>query len=318
MNKKVSIALRVVAILAAAAGIALFFMIKGEMENAFLKTKPIDSVLSNEDVSKLAVRSDKPKNQQSKTLRDRVAKTSAVEAVVDDLLGVKDRNEKTISMQNATIVAKTEEIDGLKNDLDAKTEEANQLLRDKENLTSEKSALEGKVSDLEGQLKAEKERVAQLTEEKSTMYTKEEYDQQLAKIEELEKTKASAGQRYARFRTWVLQRGESVPSEFPVDLYAEAKGGVVVNFEPAYVLTKVVFLDHVRGQIVVGVGNENEAIHVGEMVVLFVDGERVAEARVTDSITSKSVLGLVPGAQIAKLVEGTYVKIVPVATKKQK
>jgi len=318
MNKKVSLVLRIVAILVAAAAVTLYFLVKGQLENAMVKTKPIDTVLSNEAVAKLPLRSEKPRNQTSKTLEERVAKSAAVQEVVEDLLDTKVRNEKTIAANKATIAAKSEEIDNLKNELDAKTEEANQLLRDKEALSSEVSGLNSKVSELENQLRSEKERVAQLTEEKSNMYTKEEYDQKLAEIEELQKTKAAAGRRYARFRTWVVQRGESVPSEFPVDLYSEAKGGVVIEFEPDYVLTKVVALDHVRGQIVVGVGAENEAIRNGDMVVLSVDDERVAEAKITDARTSKAVLGLVPGAQLNKLTEGTFVKIIPVISKKAK
>jgi len=313
MNKKVSLVLRIVAILVAAAAVTLYFLVKGQLENAMVKTKPIDTVLSNEAVAKLPLRSEKPRNQTSKTLEERVAKSAAVQEVVEDLLDTKVRNEKTIAANKATIAAKSEEIDNLKNELDAKTEEANQLLRDKEALSSEVSGLNSKVSELENQLRSEKERVAQLTEEKSNMYTKEEYDQKLAEIEELQKTKAAAGRRYARFRTWVVQRGESVPSEFPVDLYSEAKGGVVIEFEPDYVLTKVVALDHVRGQIVVGVGAENEAIRNGDMVVL-----SVAEAKSTDARTSKAVLGLVPGAQLNKLTEGTFVKIIPVISKKAK
>lgn len=318
MNKKVSLVLRIVAILLAAAAVTLFFMVKGQLEEAMVKTKPIDTVLSNEDVAKLPLRSEKPRNQTSKTLKERVAKTIDVQAVVEDLLDTKAKNEKTIAANKATIAAKSEEIDNLKNELDAKTEEANQLLRDKESLTGEVSGLNSKVSELENQLRSEKERVAQLTEEKSNMYTKAEYDQKLAEIEELQKTKAAAGRRYARFRTWVVQRGESVPTEFPVDLYAEAKGGKVIEFVPEYVLTKVDTLDHVRGQIVVNVGTEDPAICNGEMVVLSVDGERVAEARITDARTSKSVIGLFPGAKIDKLAEGTFVKIIPVISKKAK
>lgn len=302
MNKKVSIVLRIVAILAAGAGIALFFMIKGEMENAFLKTKPIDDV----------------RNVKTLTLRDRVEGSAAVKAEVLDLRDTKARNENTIASQKATIAAKNEEIDGLKSDLDAKIEEANQLVRDKDALSGEVSTLNGKVSDLEAQLRAEKERVAQLTEEKSNMYSKEEYDQKLTEIEELQKQKNAAGQRYSRFRTWVLQRGEAVPAEFPVDLYAEAKGGVVIEFEPEYVLTKVVALDFARGQAVIGVGDENPAIKPGAHVVLEVDGERVAEARVSDTRTSKAMLALVPGAQLQKLAEGTYVKVIPSIVAKKK
>lgn len=301
MNKKVSLVLRIVAILAAAAGIALFFMIKGEMENAFLKTKPIDEV----------------RNVKTLTLKDRVEGAAKVRDEVFSLRETKEKNEKEIAAQKNTIAARDAEIEGLKADLDAKVEEANQLTREKDALTSEVSDLNGKVSDLESQLRSEKERVAQLTEEKSNMYSKEEYDQKLAEIEELQKTKVAAGQRYARFRTWVVQRGESVPSEFPVDLYAEAKGGVVVEFEPEYVLTKVVALDHVRGQLVVGVGAEERAIVPGEQVVLEVDGARVAEARITDVRTSKAMLALVPGAKISSLAEGTYVKVIPVITKKK-
>lgn len=301
MNKKVSLVLRIVAVLAAGAAIALFFQVKGEMENALNKTKPIDTVLG----------------VKTATLRDRVEKTNKVADEVFDLRDTKERNEKTIATQKNTIAAKNDEIEGLKADLDTKTEEANQLTRDKEQLSSEVSDLNSKVSDLEGQLRSEKERVAQLTEEKSTMYSKEEYDQKLAEIEELQKTKISAGHRYSRFRTWVVQRGESVPSEFPVDLYSEAKGGVVIEFEPDYVLSKVVLLDHVRGQIVVGVGDENSLIRAGEQVVLEVDGERVGEARIMETRTGKSTLALVPGVQIARLAEGTYVKVVPVLSAKK-
>lgn len=301
MNKKVSLVLRIVAILVAAAGIALFFMIKGEMENAFLKTKPLDEV----------------RGKSTLTLRDRVEETKLVRDEVFELRDTKEKNEKTIQSQKNTIAAKNDEIDRLKADLDTKTEEANQLTRDKEALTNEVSDLNSKISGLESDLRSEKQRVAQLTEEKSNMYTKEEYDQRLAEIEELQKQKNSAGTRWARFRTWVLQRGEAVPSEFPVDLYAEAKGGVVIEFEPQYVLTKVVALDHSRGQLVIGVGDENEAITVGDMVVIQVNGTKVAEARVTDARISRAVLGLVPGADISKLAEGTYVKIVPVVTKKK-
>ncbi|HIV04586.1 MAG TPA: hypothetical protein IAC75_05510 [Candidatus Spyradosoma merdigallinarum] len=302
MNKKVSLVLRIVAVLAAAGAIALFFMIRGEMENAFVKTKPLDQV----------------RNVNTTTLRDRVERTNAVAEEVFDLRDTKERNEKTIASQKNTIAQKNDEIDGLKADLDTKTEEANQLTRDKEALSAEVSDLNGKVSDLESQLRSEKERVAQLTEEKSNMYSKEEYDQKLAEIEELQKTKVSAGQRYARFRNWVIQRGEAVPSEFPVDLYAKAEGGVVVEFEPEYVLSRVVLLDHARGQLVVGVGSENPLIVPGSQVVLEVDGERVAEARITESRTSKSTLALVPGAQIGKLADGTYVKVIPALIKKAK
>jgi|GEM_PF-1174818 len=300
MNKKVSLVLRIVAILAAGAAIGLYFMVKGQMENAFLKTQPLDTVLG----------------VKTQTLDKRVEKTKVVADEVFELRETKERNENQIASLKATINQKNDEIDGLKSDLDAKTEEANQLTRDKEALTSEVSDLNGKVSDLEGQLRSEKERVAQLTEEKSNMYSKEEYDQKLAEIEELQKTKVAAGQRYARFRTWVLQRGESVPTEFPVDLYAEAKGGVVVEFEAPYVLTTVVALDHVRGQIVIGVGDENPAILNGIPVVLEVNGERVGEARVTDPRPSRTTLGLLPGAQIQKLAEGTYVKMIPTVVKK--
>ncbi|MBR6798390.1 MAG: hypothetical protein IKM45_06895 [Opitutales bacterium] len=300
MNKKVSLVLRIVAILAAGAAIGLYFMVKGQMENAFLKTQPLDTVLG----------------VKTQTLDKRVEKTKVVADEVFELRETKERNENQIASLKATINQKNDEIDGLKSDLDAKTEEANQLTRDKETLTSEVSDLNSKVSDLEGQLRSEKERVAQLTEEKSNMYSKEEYDQKLAEIEELQKTKVAAGQRYARFRTWVLQRGESVPTEFPVDLYAEAKGGVVVEFEAPYVLTTVVALDHVRGQIVIGVGDENPAILNGIPVVLEVNGERVGEARVTDPRPSRTTLGLLPGAQIQKLAEGTYVKVIPTVVKK--
>lgn len=301
MNKKVSLVLRIVAILVAAAGIALFFMIKGEMENAFLKTKPLDQV----------------RGVNTATLRERVEKTDTVRDEVFDLRDTKEKNEKTIQSQKNTIAAKNEEIDGLKADLDTKTEEANQLARDKEALTSEVSDLNSKISGLESDLKAEKENVARLTEEKSNMYTREEYDQRLAEIEELQKQKNSAGQRWARFRTWVIQRGESVPSEFPVDLYAEAKGGVNIVFDPEYVLTKIVAVDNSRGQIVIGVGDENETITLGDNVVLYVNGEKVGEARVSDARVSRSVLALVPGVQLNKLTEGAYVKIVPVIKKKK-
>lgn len=301
MNKKVSIVLRIVAILAAAAGIALFFMIKGEMENAFVKTKPIDDV----------------RGVKTLTLKDRVEGAAAVKTEVLDLRDTKEKNEKTIASQKATIAAKNEEIDGLKSDLDAKIEEANQLVRDKEALSGEVSTLNGKVSDLENQLREEKERVAQLTEEKSNMYSKEEYDQKLTEIEELQKQKNAAGQRYSRFRTWVVQRGEAVPTEFPVGLYEEAKGTVNIEFEPEYVLTKVVALDYSRGQVVIGVGDENSTIKPGAHVVLEVDGERVAEARISDARTSKAMLALVPGAKISSLAEGTYVKVIPSIAKKQ-
>lgn len=300
MNKKVSLVLRIVAILAAGAAIGLYFMVKGQMENAFLKTQPLDTVLG----------------VKTQTLDKRVEKTKVVADEVFELRETKERNENQIASLKATINQKNDEIDGLKSDLDAKTEEANQLTRDKESLTSEVSDLNGKVSDLESQLRSEKERVAQLTEEKSNMYSKEEYDQKLAEIEELQKTKVAAGQRYARFRTWVLQRGESVPTEFPVDLYAEAKGGVVVEFDAPYVLTKVVALDHVRGQLVIGVGEENPAITAGTLVVLEVNGERVGEARITDPRPSRATLGLMPGSQIQKLAEGTYVKVIPSVVKK--
>lgn len=301
MNKKVSLVLRIVAILVAAAGIALFFMIKGEMENAFLKTKPLDQV----------------RGVNTATLRERVEKTDTVRDEVFDLRDTKEKNEKTIQSQKNTIAAKNEEIDGLKADLDTKTEEANQLARDKEALTSEVSDLNSKISGLESDLKAEKENVARLTEEKSNMYTREEYDQRLAEIEELQKQKNSAGQRWARFRTWVIQRGESVPSEFPVDLYAEAKGGVNIVFDPEYVLTKIVAVDNSRGQIVIGVGDENDTISLGDNVVLYVNGEKVGEARVSDARVSRSVLALVPGVQLNKLTEGAYVKIVPTIKKKK-
>lgn len=301
MNKKVSLVLRIVAVLAAGAAIALFFQIKGEMENAYIKTKPLDTVLG----------------VKTATLRERVDKTNKVADEVFELRETKERNEKTIATQKNTIAAKNDEIEGLKSELDTKTEEANQLTRDKEQLNSEVSDLNSKVSVLEGQLRSEKERVAQLTEEKSAMYSKEEYDQKLAEIEELQKTKISAGHRYSRFRTWVVQRGESVPTEFPVDLYAEAKGGVVIEFEPEYVLSKVVLLDHARGQLIVGVGDENSLIRAGEQVVLEVDGVRVGEARISDTRTGKATLALVPGVQLNQLAEGTYVKVIPILSAKK-
>ena len=151
MNKKVSLVLRIVAILAAGAAIGLYFMVKGQMENAFLKTQPLDTVLG----------------VKTQTLDKRVEKTKVVADEVFELRETKERNENQIASLKATINQKNDEIDGLKSDLDAKTEEANQLTRDKEALTSEVSDLNGKVSDLEGQLRSEKERVAQLTEEKS-------------------------------------------------------------------------------------------------------------------------------------------------------
>lgn len=302
MNKKVSLVLRIVAILAAAAGIALFFMIKGEMENAFVKTKPIDEV----------------RNVKTLTLKDRVEGSAKVRDEVFELRATKEKNEKQIASQKNTIAARDAEIEGLKADLDAKTEEANQLTRDKEQLQGQVSDLNGKVGDLESQLRSEKENVARLTEEKSNMYSKEEYDARLAEIEELQKTKISAGQRYARFRHWVQSRNEAIPPEFPVDLYKEAEGQTYVEFEKPYVLTKVVALDHARGQIVIGVGAETPEIVPDAHVTLEVDGKQVAEARITDVRTSKATLGLFPGAKIPMLAEGTYVKVIPSVVKEEK
>lgn len=313
MNNKVSIILRALAIVLSAGAIALFFLIKGEMDNAVAKAKPLAQV---------AKTSGEPFDYQK--LSKPIDLKAAMEIVAPACNEIEKRREQklkddaTISAQKNTIASRDATIDGLKSEIDAKDAENAKLTRSCSDLEDKVSDLENKLTVADANLRTEKENTARLNERIANMKTLDEYNALLDKIAELEKKMENGQNRYTKFRHLARAKGMTFDDEeYPSALYvANVLSGPVVKFASPYVQTTVSSIDTRRGLVVLTVGTSESYIMQGGYYDVVYNGVKVGQIQISEASPANAIARILPKSDMSAVANGSAVSLIPFINKK--
>lgn len=312
MNSKISLILRILAIVLAGGAVGLWFLIKGEIDNANLKLKPLQSI---------AATSEEPQKYTDKAKP--VDLKGALEIVAPVVKEVNYRREKnreddaTMARQVKTIADRDRTIAQLQADIEDKDKEIAQLSRDKSDLESRLAEAEAKASSLESEVKQGKAEVAALAERIAGMKTMEEFNEKLEEIAGLEKQMESGDRRYTRLRNYARSKGVALDNnDFPSALYAKAGySAIEVKFEEKYIVAKVQTIDTVRGLMTINVGTlERNIFSNGQYDVVYC-GKSVGQIQITQCDQTKSLACILHGSKLEAVPAGAEIKLVPFAAK---
>lgn len=313
MNNKVSIILRALAIVLSAGAIALFFLVRGEMQNAVEKAKPLAQV---------AKTSGEPYDY--KKLSKPIDLKAAMEIVAPACNEIEKRREQkladdaTIAQQKSTIAARDQTIEGLNADIDAKNSEIADLTRSRDELESKVASLETKVASTEASLRAEKENTARLNQRIANMKTMEEYTARLDEIADLNKKMEAGQNRYTKFRHFVRAKGVSfTDEEYPSALYiTNALTGPVVTFAEPYIPTKVYTVDVRRGLLVLSVGTTEAYIVQGGYYNVELNGVKIGQIQISEANPASVLARILPNSDMSALTNGSDIKLIPFINRK--
>lgn len=308
MNNKVSIILRALAIVLSAGAIALFFLVKGEMDNAVQKAKPLAQV---------AKTSGEPYDY--KKLSKPIDLKAAMEIVAPACNEIERRREQkladdaTIAAQKATIATRDQTIEGLNADIDAKNSEIAELTRSRDEFEAKVASLETKVSSAEASLRAEKENTARLNQRIANMKTMEEYNARLDEIADLQKKMEAGQNRYTKFRHFVKAKGVTfADEEYPSALYiTTALTGPVINFAEPYIPTTVYSIDARRGLLVLSVGTTEAYITEGGYYNIELDGVKIGQVQISNANPASVIARVLPNSDVSALKNGSNIKLIP-------
>lgn len=313
MNNKVSIILRALAIVLSAGAIALFFLIKGEMDNAVAKAKPLAQV---------ARTSGEPFEYQK--LAKPIDLRAAMEIVAPACKEIEGRREQklkddaTISAQKNTIAQRDATIDGLKKEIDDKVAENAELTRVRGELEDNVAALETKLASAEATLRAEKENTARLNERIANMKTLDEYNARLDEIADLQKKMENGQNRYTKFRHFAKAKGLTfTDEEYPSALYITSMPtGPVVKFASPYIPTTVYSIDNRRGLVVLSVGTTEAYVIQGGYYDVEFNGMKIGQIQISEATPASVIARILPKSDMSAVVNGARVNLIPFINKK--
>lgn len=313
MNNKVSIILRALAIVLSAGAIALFFLIRGEMENAVAKAKPLTQV---------AKTSGEPFDYQK--LAKPVDLRAAMEIVAPACNEIERRREQkladdaTIAAQKNTIAQRDATIGELNTTIDNKSAEIAELTRTGEELEGKVAALESKLAASEATLRAEKENTARLNERIANMKTLDEYNARLDEIADLKKKMENGQNRYTKFRHFAKAKGLTfTDEEYPSALYITSMPtGPVVKFASPYIPTSVYSIDTRRGLIVLSVGTTESYIMQGGYYDVEFNGIKVGQIQIAEASPASVIARILPKSDMSAITNGATVNLIPFINKK--
>ncbi len=332
MNSKVSIVLRVLAILLAAGAVTLFFFVKGEMDNALLKARPlIQAAKTSEDPF------------EYKNLSNPVDLRAAMEIVSPAYKEIEGRREQkrkddaTISSLKRSLEERDMKIASLNSEIDEKNAENAELSREKSDLESKVAGLESDLQTAEANLRSEKVTTAALNERIANMKTLEEYNARLDEIANLEKEKEGGQNRYFKLRRLAIANEVGFDeNEFPAGLYDSALPSDIPTpkFEAPYILTSVISVDKERGILVVsGAFLPQKArrgqelryadsegfyeVYVESKDSLRGDAQNIGSIKLVAQKGATTIAHVLPGNSLVDSVKpGTPLKIVPLGSKR--
>lgn len=313
MNNKVSIILRALAIVLSAGAIALFFLIKGEMDNAVAKAKPLAQV---------AKTSGDPFEYQK--LSKPIDLRAAMEIVAPACREIEGRREQklkddaTIASQKNTIAARDATIEGLKSEIDAKVAENAELTRSRDELEGKVADLETKLAATEATLRSEKENTARLNERIANMKTLDEYNARLDEISDLQKKMENGQNRYTKFRHFAKAKGLTfTDEEYPSALYITSMpSGPVIKFASPYIPTTVYSIDTRRGLIVLSVGTTESYIMQGGYYDVELNGMKIGQIQIAEASPASVIARILPKSDMAAVTSGATVNLIPFVNKK--
>lgn len=313
MNNKVSIILRALAVVLSAGAIALFFLIRGEMENAVAKAKPLTQVAKTSgdpfDYQKLS----KPADLRA-----------AMEIVGPACNEIEKRREQkladdaTIASQKNTIAARDATIQELNTDIDNKAAEIADLVRTGDELKGKLATLESKLAAAEATLRSEKENTARLNERIANMKTLDEYNARLDEISDLKKKMENGQNRYTKFRHFAKAKGLTfTDEEYPSALYITSMPtGPVVKFASPYIPTTIYSIDMRRGLIVLSVGTTESYIMQGGYYDVQFNGIKVGQIQIAEASPASVIARILPKSDMSAVTNGATVNLVPFVNKK--
>ncbi|MCR5183814.1 MAG: hypothetical protein K6B46_03840 [Opitutales bacterium] len=313
MNSKISLILRILAIVLAGAAVGLWFLIKGEIDNANLKLQPL---------KQLALTSEEPEKYTEKGKP--VDLKGALEIVAPVYKEVNYRREKnrndddTIAKLTKTIEERDRTIAEQSATIDDKDKELADLTREKGELENKVAEAEAQVSTLEGQVRQSKAEIATLTERIASMKTMDEYNEKLDEIADLESQMQSGERRYARLRNYARSKGVAIDNnEYPSALYAKAGySQIEVPFENKYVTASVQMIDLARGLLQINVGVLEKSIFKNGQYEVVVNGKTIGQIEIVQCYQTTSLTHILRGSDFKTLKEGDIVKLIPFVQKR--
>lgn len=313
MNNKVSIILRALAIVLSAGAIALFFLIKGEMDNAVAKAKPLAAV---------AKTSGDPYNYQDRAKPKDLR--AAMEIVAPACNEIEKRREQklkddaTMAAQKNTIAQRDATIADLNGQLDARDAEIAELTRTGKDLEDKLNAVESKLAAAEATLRAEKENTARLNERIANMKTLDEYNARLDEIADLQKKMENGQNRYTKFRHFAKAKGLTfTDEEYPSALYITSMPtGPVVKFASPYIPTTVYSIDARRGLVVLSVGTTESYIMQGGYYDVEFNGIKVGQIQIAEASPASVIARILPKSDMSAVANGATVNLIPFVNKK--
>ncbi len=313
MNNKISLILRILAIVLAGAAVGLWFVVKGEIDNANTKLAPLKN---------LAATSEEPQEYRNKAKpADLKAALEIVAPVYKEVNYRRDKNREddvTMAKQKKTVEERDRTIAQLNATIDDKDKENAELTREKGELESKVSEAEAKASSLESQLRQAKAEIATLTERIGTMKTMDEYNEKLDEIANLEAQMQSGERRYTRMRNYARSKGVVLNSnDYPSALYAKAGySAIEVQFEPKYIMVSVQTIDTVRGLMTINVGTLEDNIFKNGQYEVTRNGKAIGQIQITECQATQSHAYILCGSNFNDVKEGDELKLVPFSAKR--
>lgn len=289
MNKTLSAIIRILAILGAiAAGVAWYFIYTQNIQEAMKQTEWLtqDPELSGKAGKDFVARM-KVLNPDLKDLLN--AKRAEIEKLKADLAAA----NATIEARDRTINEKNATISQLEND-------RAELIRNRDELNTQLAQARIEVSRLQGELERATADLARKNEQISTMFTKEQYEEQVAALHKSEDEKQKATIRYAKLLNWA-QKETGVLAPFPRDLFAPEStetDGPRVGETPAKIPTKIIAVDRRRGVISISIGQEDGIFAPNQIYDVDANGIYVGKIRISEVRPGMSVANILPETQI--------------------
>ncbi len=299
MNKTASLAIRIVAILAAAGAGYFWYSVQSQgLDVAMEKTKWFQTdpeLRSGPEFSQRMEAAGKLQGilaEKRKTLEE----VSAAKSAAEQMVSARD--------------AKISELNDEKNRLEGDRIEA---LRKRDELVKSTRDAENKAAHAEGELESATAQIAKLNAQIGGMKTQEECDALVAKTNAAVDEKERAFGSYAQLRNWVVRQGLVPPFGATPGETISTADSQGVNIVPEKIQTRVVSVDRKNGLVAVTLGT-NDKIESDKTYVVERDGAVLGSVGVSNiGENGLTVLSILPGTNQALFNREMIISLVPAA-----
>lgn len=295
MNKTASLIVRILAIVGAlGAGIAWYLIHSQNIEVAMEKTLWLtqdDEVLAGNEFPQRMQAMDKVQS----LLKDKRAQIIDLTAKLNAANANIERLNKTVAEQKANIGQ-------------LETERA-ELIRRRDQLTAELQQAQAQATQLQAELERATADLARKNEQISAMFTKEQYDEQVAAMNKAVDDEQQVIRVYTNLYNWIAQQGFTPPFSKNPKLNVGPGEGVQIQDMPKKYPTKIIAIDRRQGVLVISIGQENSAFYPGQVYDVDFNSTPVGKIRISDVRPGQSVASILPETNQVLLIKDAYITL---------